>query len=168
LFSIRKFNSFQATTFLPGLRSPLGLRIYHQIFSKAIMPKTLSSGKTETREQKPADSLATSAAVGQPAPQPDPAAGTIRVDDSGARAFYSNFCRVTGTPEELILDFALNAQPFGATDESLKITQRLVMNHYTAKRLLQALHVSMQRHEAAFGVLETDIQKRFQGQHGQR
>ena len=33
---------------------------------------------------------------------------------------------------------------------------------FTAKRLLAALQMSVQRHEAAFGVLETDIQKRVQ------
>ena len=44
--------------------------------------------------------------------------------------------------------------------ESLKINQRLVINYYTAKRLLAALSMSVQRHEAAFGVLETDVQKR--------
>ena len=37
----------------------------------------------------------------------------IQVDDSKANVAYANFCRVTGTPEELILDFGLNPQPFG-------------------------------------------------------
>jgi hypothetical protein len=72
---------------------------------------------------------------------------------------YANFCRVTGTPEELILDFGLNSQPMGGAT-SVAIRQRLVMNYFTAKRLLQALGMSIQRHETAFGVLETDIQKR--------
>jgi hypothetical protein len=35
------------------------------------------------------------------------------------------------------------------------------MNFFTAKRLLAALQMSVQRHEAVFGVLETDIQKRL-------
>jgi len=85
----------------------------------------------------------------------------IKVDDSKAHACYTNFCRVTGTPEELIVDFALNQQPMGAVSEPLVITQRLVMNYYTAKRLLHALALSVQRHEAAFGVLETNVQKRI-------
>ena len=42
-------------------------------------------------------------------------------------------------------------------------TQRIVTNYYTAKRMLQALHMSVQRHEQAFGVLETDVQKRVIG-----
>ena len=73
---------------------------------------------------------------------------------------YVNFCRVTGTPEELIIDFGLNPQPFGVPTEPIVITQRIVTNYYTAKRMLQALHMTIQRHEAAFGVLETDVQKR--------
>ena len=62
-----------------------------------------------------------------------------------------------GTPEELIIDFGLNAQPFGAPADSLKVIQRLVINYFTAKRLLAALSMSVQRHEAAFGVLASCI-----------
>jgi len=86
--------------------------------------------------------------------------GPIRVDDRHVANSYANFCRVTGTPEELILDFGLNAQPFGEQNEPVSIHQRVVMNFYTAKRMLSALQVTIQRHETAFGVLETDIQKR--------
>ncbi len=82
------------------------------------------------------------------------------VDASKAQAGYSNFCRVTGTPEELIVDFGLNSQPMGVSAEPIEISQRIVLNFFTAKRLLAALHMSLQRHEAAFGVLETDVQKR--------
>jgi hypothetical protein len=34
--------------------------------------------------------------------------------------------------------------------------------------MLQALHMSVQRHEQAFGVLETDVQKRVVGARGGR
>ncbi|MGC4006706.1 MAG: DUF3467 domain-containing protein [Pirellulales bacterium] len=84
----------------------------------------------------------------------------IQVDDTKALANYANFCRVTGTPEELIIDFALNPQPMGIPDGAINITQRIVVNFFTAKRLLAALGMSIQRHEQAFGVLETDVQKR--------
>ena len=87
---------------------------------------------------------------------------TIHVDVSDAVTSYANFCRVTGTPEELIIDVGLNSQPVGPQPESISINQRLVMNYYTAKRLLGALQMSIQRHEIAFGVLETDVQKRVQ------
>jgi hypothetical protein len=88
----------------------------------------------------------------------------VEVDDSHTTALYANFCRVTGSPEELIVDFGLNPQPVGMPKSPISVTQRIVMNYYTAKRLLHALHLSVQRHEAVFGVLETDIQKRVKPQ----
>jgi hypothetical protein len=87
----------------------------------------------------------------------------VKVNDKDAVCLYANFCRVTGTPEELILDFGLNAQPFGVPTEPVEVKQRIVTNYFTAKRMLQALHMSVQRHEQAFGVLETDVQKRVVG-----
>ena len=75
-------------------------------------------------------------------------------------AFYTNFARVTGSPEELILDFGLNPQPSGAQSQPVTIARRLVMNYFTAKRLLGVLTMTVQRHEQAFGVLETDVNKR--------
>jgi hypothetical protein len=91
-----------------------------------------------------------------------PARAEVRFDDSKTIACYANFCRVTGTPEELIIDFGLNNQPMGAPTDAIPITQRIIVNFFTAKRLLGALSMSVQRHEAAFGVLETDVNKRVQ------
>lgn len=85
----------------------------------------------------------------------------IQIDDSKATPCYSNFCRVTGTPEELIIDFGLNPQPFGVPSEPIAISQKVIVNFYTAKRMLQTLEMTIQRHETVFGVVETDIQKRF-------
>ena len=84
----------------------------------------------------------------------------VDVDDSHVNAAYGNFCRVTGSPEELIIDFGLNPQPVGIPKNPIGVSQRVIVNYYTAKRLLHALSLSVQRHEAVFGVLETDIQKR--------
>ena len=84
----------------------------------------------------------------------------VEVDDAHVTASYANFCRVTGSPEELIIDFGLNPQPVGMPKNPIQVTQRVIVNYYTAKRLLHALSLSVQRHEAVFGVLETDIQKR--------
>ncbi len=84
----------------------------------------------------------------------------IQIDDSKVVASYANFCRVTGTPEELIIDFGLNPQPFGVPTEPIPVSQRIITNFYTAKRMLHALTLTVQRHEATFGVLETDVQKR--------
>jgi hypothetical protein len=83
------------------------------------------------------------------------------VDTTTLSSAYANFCRVTGTPEELVLDFGLNTQMTPVLSEAVKLNHRLVMNYYTAKRLLGALHMAVQQHENAYGVLETDIHKRM-------
>ena len=88
----------------------------------------------------------------------------VDVDDTHVNAAYGNFCRVTGSPEELIIDFGLNPQPVGVPKNPIQVTQRVIVNYYTAKRLLHALSLSIQRHESVFGVLETDIQKRLKPQ----
>jgi hypothetical protein len=86
------------------------------------------------------------------------------VDASSLSTVYANFCRVTGTPEELILDFGLNTQMTPVAAEPIKLTHRLVTNYYTAKRLLGALHMAIQQHESVYGVLEVDVQKRVRQQ----
>lgn len=85
----------------------------------------------------------------------------VKIDDSKVMALYANFCRVMGTPEEMIVDFGLNPHPVGIPVEPIAVTQRIITNYYTAKRMLMALQVTIQRHEAAFGVLELDVQKRL-------
>lgn len=101
------------------------------------------------------------APIAESATQPQQQQMQVHVDDSHATACYANFCRVTGSPEELIIDFGLNPQPVGIPKDAIHVTQRVIMNFYTSKRLLAALQMSVQRHEAVFGVLETDIQKRL-------
>ena len=85
----------------------------------------------------------------------------IKFDDSNVNATYANFCRVTGTPEELIIDFGLNPQPIGIPTTPIVVTNRIVTNFYTAKRMLLALQTTIQRHEQTFGTLEIDVQKRI-------
>jgi hypothetical protein len=84
----------------------------------------------------------------------------VVVDDSTASPTYSNFCRVTATPEEVILDFGLNPQPFATGKQEVKANQRIVMNFYTAKRLLMALGMTVQRQEQTFGAIELDVNRR--------
>lgn len=84
------------------------------------------------------------------------------IDDSKLISGYANFIRVTGTAEEVVVDFGLHAQIAGGAADPVLLQQRAVVNFYTAKRLLAALHMTVERYEAAFGVLETDVQKRTQ------
>jgi len=120
--------------------------------------------ETEAREESQQAPAGTPAATETPAPAEQPAGqpgqSQVEVLDADATACYANFCRVSSTPEELILDLALNPSPFATGAQSIKIDQRIILNHYTAKRLLSALGMALQRHEQAFGVLETDVRKR--------
>ena len=93
--------------------------------------------------------------------QPAAVPPQIQVDDSQLSAMYANFCRVTGTPEELILDFGLNPLASPNNAEPVVVNQRIVANYFTAKRILHALALTLERHETAFGVLETNVQQRL-------
>jgi hypothetical protein len=114
------------------------------------------SESTPTVEEKPAAAPAEAQQPARPAAQQT----EVVVDEAGAHAAYANFARVTATPEEVIVDFALNPQPFATGRQDVKVSQRLIMNFYTAKRLLGALQMTIQRHEAAFGAIELDVRRR--------
>ena len=120
--------------------------------------------ETAVEETAVEETAAEETAAEAPAAPAAPQRVAVQVDDSEASCSYANFCRVTGSPEELIIDFALNPQPMGVPSEAIDIDQRVGMNYYTAKRMLAALQMSIQRHEAVFGVLETDINKRVSAQ----
>ncbi len=97
-----------------------------------------------------------------PTPPAAPAGGQqdYALDYSRMSEAYANFCRVARTPEELVLDFGLNPAMAPNPSEPIKITHRLILNYFTAKRLLLALNHFIQQHEATFGVLELDVNKR--------
>ena len=117
--------------------------------------------KSEESPTAAIEPQATTGKAPEAAPQQQAAPVQVQVKDDEASSSYANFCRVTGSPEELIVDFGLNPQPVGVPKDPIHVNQRVIMNFYTAKRLLAALQMSVQRHEAVFGVLETDIQKRL-------
>ncbi|SFJ06162.1 DUF3467 domain-containing protein [Planctomicrobium piriforme] len=98
-------------------------------------------------------------------PQQQPAGeaqqARLELDDSSVQALYANLCRVSSTPEEVILDLALNPNPMGNVNQKIVVTQRVILNHFTAKRLAALLSATVQRHEQAFGRLETDVRKRL-------
>jgi hypothetical protein len=93
--------------------------------------------------------------------QTNPAPAQFPIDTSQLSTVYTNFCRVNITPEELVLDFGLNTQMTPTPGaEPVKLTHRVVMNFFTAKRLLMHLSGVVQLHESKYGPLELDLQKR--------
>ena len=83
------------------------------------------------------------------------------IEPTDLEPLYANFARVSGLPEEMILDFGLNPQAAGGQPLPVKVSQRLVVNYYTAKRLWMALGAFLQRHEQAFGEIQIDVNKRI-------
>jgi hypothetical protein len=90
----------------------------------------------------------------------------IILNEKDANTAYSNFARVTATAEEVIIDFCLNPNPFHVGRQEITVSQRLIMNFFTAKRLYAALHMTLQRHEQTFGPIELDVRRRAQPQGG--
>jgi hypothetical protein len=85
-----------------------------------------------------------------------------RLDLSQLSTSYANWYQVTGTPEEMIIDFGVTANLGIVTGDPVRVNRRLVMSFYTAKRLLTHLHYAVKRYENAFGPLEIDIPTRMQ------
>jgi hypothetical protein len=54
----------------------------------------------------------------------------------------------------------MDAAPF-ADPNPHELIHRLVLDYYTATRLLGVLHSAVQQHESVYGVLEIDVQKRM-------
>ena len=57
----------------------------------------------------------------------------VAVDDTQAKPYYANFCRVAATPEELIVDFGVNLEPFGIPVQPIVVSQRIILNFFAAK-----------------------------------
>jgi hypothetical protein len=101
--------------------------------------------------------------VTQEAPPQEPPAAqvaprTISLDESSAKTGYSNFCYTAGTREGLLLGFGFHDWQPG---NPIKVDAKVEMSYYNAKRLLATMNQVIKRHEAAFGEIEVDINKRL-------
>lgn len=88
----------------------------------------------------------------------------LRLDQSKMETSYTNGFQTNTTAEEVMLSFGLNqAVPAqdGKPELVMQVTDRIVMNYYTAKRLAIGLSQAVRRHEEQFGELELDVQKRI-------
>jgi hypothetical protein len=103
---------------------------------------------------------------GQPAPQTQQV--QIPVDVSSLATGYVNWFRFTGSAEELIIDLGLTPQlgqllvpqPNQPPPEPIKLTHRVVMNFFTAKRLLLTLQRAIAMFESHYGPVEVDPTRR--------
>jgi hypothetical protein len=105
-------------------------------------------------------SVPTSTAVPSTAPVNQQA--QLPINDAEMENLYVNFFRVTGNPDEVLLDLGMYSQVTQATGpEPVELTHRLIMNFVTAKKLAEVMRVVVARHEQAFGAVEVDPNRRL-------
>ena len=89
----------------------------------------------------------------------------VPISDADMESIYVNFFRVTGNPDEVLLDLGMYSQVISpAGPEAINLGHRLIMNFVTAKKLAEVLRVVVARHEQAFGVVEIDPNRRLRTQ----
>lgn len=76
-------------------------------------------------------------------------------DDSAISTQFANVCNVMGTREEIMLLFGVN-QAWSADQKEVKVklTNRIVLNPFAAKRLQQLLETGLREYENRYGELK--------------
>ena len=79
----------------------------------------------------------------------------VNWDDSGMKTTYANVCNVSSTREEVTLLFGTNQTwNTGQNEFTIKLSDRIILNPFAAKRLLLLLNNVVQQYEQRFGALE--------------
>jgi hypothetical protein len=82
----------------------------------------------------------------------------VKWDDSNMSTTYANVCNVTGTREEVSLLFGTNQTLYtGQKEVTVKVTNRIVLSPYAAKRLQVLLGEVIKQYESKFGALEIGV-----------
>lgn len=84
----------------------------------------------------------------------------LGIDESSVETYYSSITRISGTAEEILVDFSQGIRPTGQNAAVLKVDARVTLSPWAAKRLALALGQTIQRYEQSYGVLEVDPRKR--------
>jgi len=93
---------------------------------------------------------------GETAEQPDPAATAVHWDHSNMRTEFSNVINVLSAREEFSLLFGMNSTLSLADGKGfeVKLSNRMVLTPYAAKRLKLLLTERLAEYEAKYGVLD--------------
>lgn len=82
----------------------------------------------------------------------------VRWDDSKMRSSYANVCNVSSTREEMTMLFGTNQTwHTGQAELTVELTDRIIVNPYTAKRLSLLLNNTIREYEARFGELRIEV-----------
>ena len=85
-----------------------------------------------------------------------PAAPAVKWDDSQMKTAYANVVNASSTREEVTLFFGTNQtwNPAGASEFEVKLSDRIVLSPFAAKRLWLLMGAVLQEHEKRFGALD--------------
>ena len=82
-------------------------------------------------------------------------------DDSNMKMHYANVVNATCTREEFNIFFGLNRAWNGTEKEfNVNLTDRIMLNPFTAKRLMQLLTNLLQEYESRNGKLDVEVRDR--------
>ena len=82
----------------------------------------------------------------------------LKWDTSDLKSSYANVCNVTGTREEIVLNFGVNqAWERGKGEMEIQLTNRIILSPFAAKRLLAMLAKLVGGYEQRFGELSLDV-----------
>ena len=103
--------------------------------------------------------------TGAPTGGPNQAAGQPKIvwDDSDMRSAYANVANVAGGREEIVLLFGMNQSwHAGQKEVKVKLSDRMVLSPFAAKRLAILLNNVLKDYEKRYGELEV-IARRPEG-----
>lgn len=103
--------------------------------------------------------------TGAPTGSPNQPAGQPKIvwDDSDMRSAYANVVNVAGGLEEIVLLFGINQSwQAGQEEVKVKLSDRMVLSPFAAKRLAILLNNVLKDYEKRYGELEV-IAKRPEG-----
>ena len=87
--------------------------------------------------------------------EPEQQRGSVALHYENARLNYANVTLVNTTPEEVVLNFGINAVPPTREREvNVQITDRIILSYASAKRLAITLGNVVKRYEDADGVID--------------
>ena len=82
---------------------------------------------------------------------------TVKWDDAEMSTSYANVCNVSSTREEVTLLFGTNQTwHTGQGEVVIKLSDRLIVSPFAAKRLSLLLNNIVEQYESRFGALSTD------------
>ena len=87
-----------------------------------------------------------------------PAVPSVNWDDSDMRTSYANVVNASSTREEVTLFFGTNLtwNPTEKLEFNVKLSDRVVLNPFAAKRLWMLLSAILKEYESRFGVLSIE------------